>query len=199
MDAYAAWAPSYPPYAHNALMEVEQAAMLSLLPPVAGRRVLDAGCGTGRYVQLLGALGARVVGVDCSHAMVARARELSPSVIRGDMAALPIASRSCHLVVSGLAVIDVPDLDAVVAEWARVLCHRGVALYSTLHSDGRELGWVRTFDVRGESRSLPAHWHTALDQQRACRRAGLDIEVIEQPALHRGGQAVAMIVRARRK
>ena len=36
-DAYAAWAPTYPPHAHNALMEVEQTAVLELLPPVSGR------------------------------------------------------------------------------------------------------------------------------------------------------------------
>jgi malonyl-CoA O-methyltransferase len=198
MDAYAAWAPTYPPHAHNALMEVEQAVLLSLLPPVSGRTVLDAGCGTGRYMRLLVALGAHAIGVDLSRAMAERARDQELSVVRGDMAALPIASASCDVVVSGLAVIDVPNLRAVVAEWARVLRHRGVVVYSTLHPAGRELGWTRTFDVEGTTRTLPAHWHTWLDHQRACRHAGLEIEAMEQPALTPGSQAVAMVVRARR-
>ena len=85
-DAYAAWAPAYPAHAHNALMEVEQIAVLELLPPVSWRTVLDAGCGTGRYMRLLSALGARVIGVDLSQAMVSRARALHLPVVRGDMA-----------------------------------------------------------------------------------------------------------------
>jgi SAM-dependent methyltransferase len=179
-------------------MEIEQVALLDLLPPVSGRLVLDAGCGTGRYVHLLTSLGARVIGVDLSAAMVGRARALSSRVLRGDMLQLPIADASCDVVVSGLAVIDIGDLDTAVAEWSRVLCHRGVVVYSTLHPAGGELGWTRTFDVSGETRTLPAHWHCLDDHQRACRRAGLEIERIEQPALHRGGQPVALVVRARR-
>jgi malonyl-CoA O-methyltransferase len=199
MDAYAAWAPTYPPFAHNALMEVEEASMLSLMPPVWGRRVVDAGCGTGRYLQLLRALGARAIGVDLSPAMAVRARSMSPHVVRGDMAALPLADRSCDVVVSGLAVIDVAGLDLVMAEWARVLCRRGVVVYSTLHPAGRELGWSRTFAARGETRALAAYWHTLPDHRRACRAAGFDIEAIDQPALARGGQPVALVIRARRK
>jgi malonyl-CoA O-methyltransferase len=137
-DRYAEWAPTYPPDAHNALMEVEQASVLSLLPPVCGRVVLDAGCGTGRYMRLLSALGARVVGVDLSLAMAARARSMQLHVACGDLTAMPVRSDSCDVIVCGLAVIDVPDLSAVLAEWSRVLRRRGVVVYSTLHPIGRE-------------------------------------------------------------
>jgi malonyl-CoA O-methyltransferase len=199
MDAYAAWAPSYPPYAHNALMEVEQTSVLALLPPVAGRRVLDAGCGTGRYLQLLTALGARVVGIDRSEAMLARARCLSKTVALADMSRLPLRDASCDVVVSGLAVIDVADLTPVIAEWARVLCRRGVVVCSTLHSAGRELGWTRTYEIDGVRQTLPAHWHTTSDLEHACRCAGFDIDAIQQPALARDDQAVAIVIRARRR
>src|SRR5258708_13825557 len=47
--AYALWAASYPPHAHNQIMALEQAAMLRLMPTLAGRAVLDLACGTGRY------------------------------------------------------------------------------------------------------------------------------------------------------
>jgi malonyl-CoA O-methyltransferase len=196
-DAYAAWAPNYPPHAHNALMETEQTAVLELLPPVSGRVVLDAGCGTGRYLRLLAALGARVIGVDLSQAMVQRARALPWPVVRGDMASLPFASASCDVVVSGLALPDVPDLRRVAAEWARVLRRRGVVVYSTLHPIGRDLGWKRTYEVGEATRMLPAHWHTTQDHQNACADAGLEIETVREPGLTRGGQPVAMVIRAR--
>jgi malonyl-CoA O-methyltransferase len=198
-DAYAAWAPTYPPHAHNALMEVEQTAVLELLPPVSGRAVLDAGCGSGRYMKLLAALGARVTGVDVSQAMVSRAHALRLPVVRGDMAALPLASASCDVIVSGLAIPDVPNLQRVAAEWARVLRRRGVVVYSTLHPIGRDLGWTRTYQSVEGTRTMPAHWHTTLDHLDACARAGLEIETVREPGLTRDSQPVAMVIRARRK
>lgn len=179
-------------------MAVEQAAVLSLLPPVSGRRVLDAGCGTGRYIQLLGALGARVIGIDQSPAMLARARECDSAIMRGDMAALPVASATCDIVVSGLCLMDVASLDPVVAECARVLRMRGIVVYSTLHPSGRDQGWTRTFESSNGTRTMTAHWHTRDDHERACGRAGLKIEAIEEPALTPAGQAVALVIRARR-
>ena len=50
--AYALWAASYPPHAHNPLMLAEERAMLALLPgDLRGRALLDAGCGSGRYLR----------------------------------------------------------------------------------------------------------------------------------------------------
>ena len=197
-DAYAAWAPTYPPYAHNSLMDVEQTAVLELLPPVSGRTVLDAGCGTGRYMRLLIALGARVIGVDLSAAMAARAHAFNLAVTLADMAVLPLAAGSCDVVVSGLAIPDVSQLDRVLIEWGRVLKHRGVVVYSTLHPIGRSLGWKRTYESSEGTRSLPAHWHTLPEHQDACVRAGFEIETVSEPGLTRGGPPVALVIRARR-
>lgn len=199
MDLYREWAATYPAHAHNRLMEVEQATVLSLLPPVAGRRVLDAGCGTGRYIELLTYLGARVVGVDRSAAMIRRTRPGAASVVRADMHALPIATAACELVVSGLVVVDIANLGAVLAEWSRVLARRGVAVYSTLHPRGRDLGWSRTYEHDGMVRTLPAYWHTLADHRRACHETGLVIEATAEPALERGGLPVALVIRARKR
>ncbi|GHO47278.1 hypothetical protein KSX_54410 [Ktedonospora formicarum] len=48
--------------------------MLSLLPPVQGKRVLDIGCGPGLYAAWLIERGAQVVGFDISGEMIERAR-----------------------------------------------------------------------------------------------------------------------------
>jgi malonyl-CoA O-methyltransferase len=198
-DDYAAWAPSYPPHAHNALMDVEESAMLSLLPPVAGRDVLDAGCGTGRYLRIVAALGARAWGVDCSPAMIARARLLGAPVALADMRQLPIRSASIDVVVSGLAINDVPDFAPVAAEWARVLRRRGVVVYSGLHPIGQSLGWRRTYPTPDGVRELRAWWHTWAAQRDACRRAGLEIEAASEPPVERDGTPAALVVRARRR
>ena len=62
--AYGRWAGSYPPRPHNPLMEVEQETVLALLPDVRELTVLDAGCGSGRYLRLLGERGANAIGMD---------------------------------------------------------------------------------------------------------------------------------------
>jgi malonyl-CoA O-methyltransferase len=74
--AYALWADDYPPYAHNPLMQAEERAMSKLLPQdLRSLRVLDAGCGSGRYLIHARRRGARqIVGVDLSAEMLARAR-----------------------------------------------------------------------------------------------------------------------------
>jgi malonyl-CoA O-methyltransferase len=113
--AYARWAPSYPPRAHNPLMRAEERAMLSLLPTqLRGRVVLDAGCGSGRYMLHALRRGAQyVLGVDLSTEMLKRAEaELQmalsdwvpqhtpaaramPAValVKGSVAALPLPGR----------------------------------------------------------------------------------------------------------
>ena len=197
-DAYADWAPVYPPYAHNALMEVEEAAVLALLPDVSGCRALDAGCGTGRYIRLLSAVGADVVGIDRSPAMLMRARFFGASVMQADMAALPVRAQTIDVLVSGLAVMDVPNLEPVMAEWARALRPGGIVVYSALHPIGRELGWKRTFDGVSGTHTLPAYWHTRTDHELACRQAGLAIDRFEEPTLTCGGERAAVVVRARR-
>src|SRR6478672_1396289 len=56
---------------------------------LAGARVLDGGCGMGRYLRVAAEAGARVVGMDLSGAVIA-ARDLTRefpevSIVRGDL------------------------------------------------------------------------------------------------------------------
>src|SRR3546814_19376425 len=76
--AYSLWAPSYPPRAHNPVMQAEERAMLALMPDTLhGKTVLDAGCGSGRYMlHALSGGAARVVGVDLSSQMRSEERRV---------------------------------------------------------------------------------------------------------------------------
>lgn len=174
--AYDLWAESYPPLPHNPLMRAEQAALLALCPDVAGRRVLDLACGSGRYALLMQEQGASlVVGSDLSAAMLARA-PLAHRV-RADMLRLPFAAASFDVVVSGLAVGHAPSLDAWMAEAARVLAPGGQLVYSDFHADAARAGMTRSFtDTAGQRHELLHAFYDLDDHLAAAWRAGLVLE-----------------------
>lgn len=174
--AYDLWAEAYPPLPHNPLMRAEQAALLALCPGVAGRRVLDLACGSGRYGLLLQQQGARfVVGSDLSAGMLARA-PLAHRV-RADMSRLPFAPASFDLVISGLAVGHAPSLDAWMTEVACVLAPGGALVYSDFHPDAARAGMTRSFtDASGQRHELLHALHDPDAHLAAAWRAGLVLE-----------------------
>ena len=198
--AYALWAPSYPPAPHNRLMETEQAAVLSLLPDVRGLTALDAGCGSGRYLRELRRRGARACGLDLSNAMLARASEGGGPLIRADLCALPLGAMSVDVIVSGLALGDVADLELALLEMSRALRPGGRMIYSVVHPAGRRHGWSRTFKAGGRVRAIDGYWHPAEAHQTACHRADLIITAWEQPVLDEAPACPAvLVVRAERQ
>jgi malonyl-CoA O-methyltransferase len=182
-EAYALWAASYPPHPHNALMALEQEALVSLLPDLEGRTAIDAGCGTGRYLRLLRARGATAFGVDLSASMLARAHADGAGVIRGNICALPVAASAVDAVICGLALGDVADLRLAVAEMARVLRPGGCLVYSVVHPVGERAGWLRTFTAEGRQQAIATCWHSLDDHRRACADAGLRVTGWHEPVL----------------
>lgn len=94
-----------------------------------GERALDLACGTGDIAVRLRDAGARVVGLDLTHRMLAlAAAKPGQAGIRwvcGDMLALPVPDRSQHVVTAGYGLRNVPDLRASLAEIRRVLVPGG--------------------------------------------------------------------------
>jgi ubiquinone/menaquinone biosynthesis C-methylase UbiE len=92
-----------------------------------GGRVLEVGCGSGRWLAEAGTTGARPVGLDPSAGMLARAREQAPSaaLVRGRAEALPFAAASCGAVLCIYVVHHLDDAARFVAEAARVLAPGG--------------------------------------------------------------------------
>ena len=92
-----------------------------------GERALDLACGTGDIAFGVADRGARTTGLDITHRMLqlASLRSSRVSLITGDMTSLPFRSDSFDLVTTGYGLRNVPDLDAAIAEIARVLKPRG--------------------------------------------------------------------------
>ena len=191
--AYALWAPGYPARAHNPVMQAEERALLRLMPDALyGQAVLDAGCGSGRYMlHALRRGAARVTGVDLSSPMLKRAEaELSAlhtgvpvALVQGNLAALPLPDAQADLSVCGLVVGHLDDLAQSLAELRRVTRPGGTLLLSDVHPIGHALGWRRDFKAGGQRYAvrhtphLYSHWHAA------CAALGLHIERVLEPML----------------
>jgi malonyl-CoA O-methyltransferase len=205
--AYALWAPSYPPHAHNPLMLAEERAMLALLPAnLRNRAVLDAGCGSGRYLLHALRRGARrVVGVYLSAEMLARAsaelrienEELKSSrssahsqfsifnfqLLQASLTAIPLRDKWADLTISGLTIGHVERLDAALAELRRVTRPGGTILCSDFHPIGHALGWRREFSASGQRYAVRHTPHLYSHWQRACAASGLRIARVREPYL----------------
>lgn len=102
---------------------VEQIIPLAL-EELAGRStVLDVGCGDGQIARALSAQGSTVLGIDPTqlHIDIARERAGGPTYELGSATQLPVADNSQDAVVACLVFEHIDEVDAAIAEVARVL------------------------------------------------------------------------------
>ena len=125
----------------------DRPAVLSLLPPVQGKRVLDIGCGPGLYAAWLIEHGAQVVGFDISGEMVERARlrvgEQGTFYQHDFSQPLTFAANSSFdIAVAPLMIHHVTERVTALREVARVLTADGCLIVSTTHpfADWKEHG-----------------------------------------------------------
>ena len=138
----------------NALYE--RPAMLALLPPVDGLRILDAGCGSGWYSAQLLVRGATVDAVDGSAAMVDHARRrfaglpeadsLRVTVSVADLEQpLPFEDKTFDGAVSPLVLHYMKDWRPALKELRRVL-RPGAWLQLSTHHPAADAALFKTQD-----------------------------------------------------
>jgi SAM-dependent methyltransferase len=103
-------------------------AILQSLGPLRGLRILDLGCGKGRFARILASRGARVVGLDISAAMLSAARETGLDCVRGSARRLPFAAASFDgaIAVEVFEHLETRALDDACDELRRVLRPGGI-------------------------------------------------------------------------
>ena len=114
-------------------------AFLEMLPDAEGLSGLDVGCGEGHNTRLLAERGARMTGIDISKTFVRHAREeesRNPRGIRYEKASavrLPFEEASFDFAVAFMSLMDIPEVEKVLAEVFRVLKPGGFLQFSITH------------------------------------------------------------------
>ena len=166
-NPFDAWADVYDDQS-NPLLQLEHRYLARMLPAVHSLDILDAGCGTGRWLQTLAAQAPRsLTGVDTSIKMLAQAiRKLRDraELLIGECAVLPAPSQSKDLILASFVISYLPDLDMFATECQRVCREDGDLFLTDMHPATAEThGWKRSFkagdisvELETQSHHLPA-------------------------------------------
>jgi malonyl-CoA O-methyltransferase len=122
----------------NPLMALEEPLLRAAVGDPRGLAVLDLGCGTGRHSLWLAERGAGVTAVDFSEGMLAEARRKPDAdrvrfIVHDLHRPLPFADVKFDLVVSGLVLEHLRELDGFFSEAHRVLRSGARAIVSAMH------------------------------------------------------------------
>jgi SAM-dependent methyltransferase len=196
--AHRGWGPFAEEFAAHAAVSpynafYDRPAVLELLGPVMGKKILDAGCGPGLYAEELTHRGGIVVGFDQSPEMVAiaSARLGNSAQFRVHDLAAPLSwldDESFDLVVMALVIHHIDDRVEALRELHRVLHPQGALVVSTHHPTG---DWLRQggsyFDVEVLEETWRDDWQVRFWRQpldRTCaefREAGFLIDRLLEP------------------
>ncbi|MFF4425085.1 class I SAM-dependent methyltransferase [Streptomyces sp. NPDC001549] len=175
----------------------ERPAMLALAGDVAGRRILDAGCGSGPLTAALRDRGAVVTGIDASAGMLALARRRLGEGVALHVAdlrdRLPFADGAFDDVIASLVLHYLEDWGPALAELRRVLRPGGRLIASVDHpfvaytiQDPRPDYFATTsytFDWTFDGQAVPMRfWRRPLHAMTdAFTSAGFRLTVISEP------------------
>ncbi len=186
---------------------------LYLLPKnLKGKKVLDAGCGSGIYTQLLAQKGAIVTGIDISRKMIEIARKETPKELNvkyyvGNLYDLPFENKTFNLIICTYVLENIKNLAPVCEEFHRVLTKKGECIVTISHpiraqSEKVDMGgkevWVITDYFKkgmrdsdfGGGMMVPKYKRTLEDYMQAFLSAGFVLTNLLEPRPTRKGKEV---------
>lgn len=188
-EGYDRWAAVYDDE-DNPLIALEEEHLPPLLGDVRGLRVVDLGCGTGRQTARLAAVGADVVGVDFSEAMLARARQRPGAegvrFMAHDLTAtLPFDDGAFDCVVCCLVLEHIERLGPFFSQCRRICAPGGRLVMSAMHPAMMLRGITARFidPQTGRETRPTSHPNNISDYVRAALRSGLELEHLSEHAV----------------
>jgi ubiquinone/menaquinone biosynthesis C-methylase UbiE len=199
IEGHRLWSSNYD-QALNPLLALEQRLLVPEINPLAGQRLLDVGCGTGRWMDIARERGARVAGVDRTRQILEVAGgkpRLSGQVALGDVLGLPFAASTFDVVVCSFVLGYLDDRDLSIREMARVVKPGGRFIISDLHPEALRRGWTSSFRDAKTIYEIERRQYELGDIQGAARTSGLQERKLieakfgepEQPIFLQAGKA----------
>ena len=186
-DVFDTWAQVYDEQP-NPLIALEQRFLCRMLPDVSGLDVLDVGCGTGRWLQLLAPHHpASLVGVDASPQMLQRASAklgtaatlASGKLRRFARPAMPPRISSSLPLSSAIWT----DVDAFARELHRVARPGATVFLTDMHPDTAiSCNWKRSFKANGTEEYLHTNSHSLQQITDAFQACGFELLTRIEPA-----------------
>ncbi len=172
-----------------------------LMGEVENLHILDVCCGDGAFCSKLAQKGAFVQGIDGSDALLRKAKEQAPEIefIEYDISnGLPKLSKKYDIVVSIMAVMDIPDIVPLFKSIRDVLKPNGRFIFTLLHpafwnqksiqdeSSGqwfkKVTGYLKEETWRVESFGGHNHYHRSISYYvEALRNAGMVVTRMLEP------------------
>lgn len=192
---------------HSAFAASNREVVKRRFPGLHGERILDLGCGYGWYTDYFRSVGGDAVGVDGADAMIGIAQKKYPKCTFRSVditKPLPFESGSFDIVFCNQVLMDLENVESVLAECFRLLKRGGVFYFSVVHpafyngtwekGDGGVSGKLITSYLTQETLTnrfwgTTQHFHRPLSYYlNAAADAGFVLRRTEEPRSYEGAE-----------
>lgn len=151
----------------------EEGEIDAMLGDLSGKKVLDAGCGSGRLIKILRERGAKITAIDISKKMLERMRKKYPDVevVEGDVQKMPFASDFFDVIVAAFLIVHIKNLDEFFEECYRVLRPTGKLIVTNINQRRSPKLETKTGEI-----IIDSYYHRPKDVMQSLESAFFKIE-----------------------
>lgn len=183
---YSKWADNYDSYANNPVIAGEEAIIWDLIGDVRNKRVLDAGCGTGRHAIETAKMGAEVTAIDPTKEMLDIAKGKSEEQkldIHFKMNTIENIDEDIgqfDLVLCCLVLSHIENLRNAISILAAHVDYGGSLIVSDFHPLNILVGFRTSFTVDNQKYVVPNFLHLPSDYYNAIQESGLTVTAFHE-------------------
>jgi len=182
-SGYDQWAQTYS-YEKNPIKSFSDEMIMKMLPNLNGKRIIDAGCGSGYFCQYAEQQGAKdVVAIDFSSKMIEQANKICKytKFQVGDIQHIEFQASSADIVICALVLGHLEKLELIIAKLSNALAKDGVLVISDFHPFLSLKGQRRTFRIGKENFEVPHYIHMLNEYINLLTECGLTIVQMAEP------------------